>query len=233
MRKKKITLDKYQQIFDLYEDGNSFSSIINKFGLDINKVTLAAEYRRYLEHGIHSLKSRKNNHSYTSEFKKSVIHEYIQTGKSFQTLAAEYNIPSHETIRKWVIKYTEGKENKTYSPKPEVYNMKARKTTLEERIEIVNYCISNEFDYKSTAENFKVKYSQVYSWVKKYNEHGETGLIDGRGKGKPTETLSTEEQLKLKLKALESRNQFLELENEALKKRKQIERQLMNQKLNN
>lgn len=67
--------------------------------------------------------------------------------------------------------------------------------------------------------------------MKKYNEHGETGLIDGRGKGKPTETLSTEEQLKLK--ALESRNQFLELENEALKKRKQIERQLMNQKLNN
>lgn len=163
MRKKKITLDKYQQIFDLYEDGNSFSSVINKFGLDINKVTLAAEYRRYLEHGIYSLKSRKNNHSYTSEFKKSVINEYIQKGKSFQTLAAEYNIPSHETIRKWVIKYTEGKENKTYSPKPEVYNMKARKTTLEERIEIVNYCISNEFDYKSTAENFKVKYSQVYS----------------------------------------------------------------------
>lgn len=66
--------------------------------------------------------------------------------------------------------------------------------------------------------------------VKKYREHGESGLYDGRGKGKPTEILSTEEQLKLKVKELQSKNKFLEMENEALKKKKQIERQLMNQK---
>lgn len=44
-----------------------------------------------------------------------------------------------------------------------------------------------------------MKYSQVYSWVKKYNEPCEICLIDGRGKGKSTETLSTKEQLKMKI----------------------------------
>ena len=36
--------------------------------------------------------------------------------------------------------------------------------------------------------------------------------------------------LALKVKELQSKNKFLEMENEALKKKKQIERQLMNQK---
>ena len=134
-------------------------------------------------------------------------------------IAVEYNMPSHTTVRRWIIKYTEGKENKNYSPKPEVYNMKSRKTTLEERIEIVNYCLNNELSYKDTAERFNVSYSQVYNWIRKYREYGEPGLYDGRGKGKPAEILSTEEELKLKVKALETRNKFLEMENETLKRK--------------
>lgn len=233
MRKKKLTLNEYQQIFDLHEEGYSFFKIIIKLNLSISESSLNLNYKRYLQHGIESLQSKKSNPSYTLEFKNNVVNDYIKNGKSYFTLAAEYNIPSHETVRRWIMKYTEGEENKNYSPKPEVYQMKARKTTLDERIEVVKFCIKNELDYKFAAERYNVKYSQVYSWVKKYREFGEHGLKDGRGKGKPTETLSTEEQLRLQVKALESRNQFLEMENETLKKRKEIERQLMNQKLDN
>ena len=46
-------------------------------------------------------------------------------------IAVEYNMPSHTTVRRWIIKYTEGKENKNYSPKPEVYNMKSEKLLLK------------------------------------------------------------------------------------------------------
>lgn len=41
-----------------------------------------------------------------------------------------------------------------------------RKTTLEERKEIVDYCINHNRNYKNTAAKFDVSYSQVYSWVK-------------------------------------------------------------------
>ena len=37
---------------------------------------------------------------------------------------------------------------------------KGRKTTSDERIEIVSFCIANANDYNLTAENYKVSYQQ-------------------------------------------------------------------------
>jgi len=108
--------------------------------------------------------------------------------------------------------------------------MNTRKTTFEERIEIAKYCIENNRDFNKTAEKYQVNYSQVYNWIKKYEKHGDIGLVDGRGKGKPVEALTREEELELKIKALEQRNKFLQMENEVLKKQEEIERQLMNRK---
>ena len=48
-----------------------------------------------------------------------------------------------------------------------------RKTTIKERKEIVEYCINHEMNYKDTAERYDASYSQVYSWVKKYENNGE------------------------------------------------------------
>lgn len=72
-------------------------------------------------------------------------------------------------------------ELKDYNPKREVYMAEARrKTTIKKRKEIVEYCIHNNRDYKDTAEKYEVSYSQVYSWVQKYNSAGEVGLVDKR-----------------------------------------------------
>lgn len=48
-----------------------------------------------------------------------------------------------------------------------------RKTTLAERKKIVEYCITYKRDYKGTASLYDVSYSQVYSWVRKYDIAGE------------------------------------------------------------
>ena len=61
---------------------------------------------------------------------------------------------------------------------------KGRKTILEERIEIVGYCISNNKDYRKTIEQYSVSYTQIYGWVRSCEEHGPDGLIDRRGKRK-------------------------------------------------
>ena len=51
-----------------------------------------------------------------------------------------------------------------------IYMTKGRSTTLEERIEIVGYCIANGKDYGATVEKYGVSYQQIYSWVRKYQE---------------------------------------------------------------
>ena len=98
-----------------------------------------------------------------------------------------------------------------------------RKTTLEERKEIVEYCISHGRDYKNTAAHYDVSYSQVYTWVKKYTADGDEGLADRRGHHKSDEEVDELERLRrenLRLKRqLEERDMLVEL----LKKVKEFE----------
>ena len=99
-----------------------------------------------------------------------------------------------------------------------------RKTTIEERKEIVEYCISHDRDYKVTASLYDVSYSQVYSWVKKYDADGENGLSDKRGRHKPDGEVDELERLRrenIRLKRqLEEKDMVVEL----LKKVKEFER---------
>ena len=98
-----------------------------------------------------------------------------------------------------------------------------RKTTLEERKEIVDYCINHNRNYKNTAAKFDVSYSQVYSWVKKYDTDGADGLTDRRGCHKTDVEVDELERLKrenLRLKRqLEKKDMVVEL----LKKVKEFE----------
>ena len=110
-----------------------------------------------------------------------MVEEYIRGEGSSIDLGIKYDISSG-LLRSWIRMYNANRELKDYDPKQEVYMAEARrKTTLEERKEIVEYCISHNRDYKNTAVKFDVSYSQIYSWVKKYDTNGETGLTDISG----------------------------------------------------
>ena len=98
-----------------------------------------------------------------------------------------------------------------------------RKTTLEERKEIVEYCIAHDKDYKGTATLYNVSYSQVYNWTRKHLSEGEEGLVDKRGQHKTDDEVDELERLRrenLRLKRqLEERDMVVEL----LKKVKEFE----------
>ena len=47
-----------------------------------------------------------------------------------------------------------------------------KKTTKAERQEIATYCLEHGKDYKGTAAKYEVSYSQVYQWVRHYEERG-------------------------------------------------------------
>ena len=143
---------------------------------------------------------------------------------SVDEIVAKYNISSRSVLRNWIMRYNANMELKDFEPRREVYMAEARrKTTLEERREIVAYCIAHGNDYKGTAALYDVSYSQVYSWVRKYQESGEDGLADRRGHHKSDEEVDELERLRrenLRLKRqLEERDMLVEL----LKKVRELE----------
>lgn len=101
---------------------------------------------------------------------------------------------------------------------------KGRKTTYDEKIEIVAFCIENNDNYQLTSDKYKVSYQQVYTWVRKYKAHGQKSLIDNRGKSKISNEMSDSQKLMNQIKLLEAKNKRLEMENEFLKKLEEIER---------
>ena len=99
-----------------------------------------------------------------------------------------------------------------------------RKTTIEERKEIVDYCINHNRDYKGTASIYDVSYSQVYSWVKKYDALGEEGLTDKRGCHKTDEEVDELERLRRENARLKRQLQEKDMLAELLKKVQEFER---------
>lgn len=197
-----------------YQSGKgSFNSISKNLG--VNKTTFESWYKRYIIHGSYALDQRKFNNSYTKEFKLKVINEYLTGKVSMRSLAAKYAI-SIGIISKWVKKYYNGIEIKNYTPIGGVYIMESRKTTFEERLEIVRWVIANDMNYKEAADKNGIKYALIYQWVKKYLKDGSDGLkYKNRGpkkKGAIDESLLSEvERLKLELgreKALRERAEF-------------------------
>ena len=99
-----------------------------------------------------------------------------------------------------------------------------RKTSYEERVEIVQYCIEQQNNYVETARKYKVSYQQVYSWTTKFETQGVEALQDKRGKRKPLAKMSEVEKLKAENKLLEAKNKRQQMEIDFLKKLEEMER---------
>lgn len=100
-----------------------------------------------------------------------------------------------------------------------------RETTYEERIQIVQDCISNGKNYGEMAVKYQVSYQQVRSWTLRFEEMGERGLEDRRGRRKKDQAPRTElEQARIEIEQLRHKLYLAEMENTLLKKLDEIER---------
>lgn len=101
---------------------------------------------------------------------------------------------------------------------------KARQTTAEERLQIVQDCLANNRNYGAMALKYQCSYQQVRNWVKRYEEMGPAGLEDRRGHRAGTQPSRTpEEEMRDKIAELERRNHDLQMENDLLKKVRELE----------
>lgn len=199
---------------------------INAVAKEYNASSFAIKewVRKYQSGGVDGLKETKTWKRYSEELKRNAVNFYLEGKGSLFVTCQKFNISSTSVLRQWINLYTSGKNIKSTSKGRD--RMKpGRKTTFQERIEIAQYTIANDYNYQEAAEKYQASYQQVYSWVRKYEKDGEEGLHDRRGKpldSKPN--LTDEEKLQLRIQELEHRNQYLEAENGLLKKLKEIER---------
>lgn len=190
---------------------------------DVSWDTLQVWKVKFDTGGIDALKESRTWRHYTKEQKLAAVRDYLDGLSKMETLS-KHDISSSSVLYRWIRQYT-GHSELTDSRKGMDRAMaKGRKTTFEERMEIVRYCLDNGRNYQRTAEMFAVSYQQVYGWTKKYDADGVHGLEDRRGRTKQEEELTNEEKLERRIQQIERENERLRAENLFLKKLEEIER---------
>lgn len=224
-RSPKSISEKLEIVLLHLEAGKSLSWLARRYG--VSKDTLSNWVRKYKEAGVEGTRGKSSLDEvtkYSKELKEQAVSDYLNGLGSLKDLTKKYGISDPYVLRSWIKSYTSGKELKATSKG--MRRMKqGRKTTFEERIEIVNFTLAHEKDYQGAVEKYGVSYQQIYSWVRKFEKDGSNGLLDRRGKGLTSKpNLTPEEELRLKIKQQEERIKYLEMENGLLKKLEEIKR---------
>jgi len=190
----------------------------------VSITTIKRWLARYQSFGSEGLQETSRNQSYSSELKETAVLDYLSGANSQLELCKKYGIKSTCQLHDWVSKYNGHEKLKSSGTGGIPVMTKGRKTSYEERVEIVKYCIEQQNNYVETAQKYQVSYQQVYSWTIKYETNGVEALQDKRGKRKGLEELSEIEKLKAENKLLEAKNKRQQMEIDFLKKLEEIER---------
>ena len=225
-RKQKYTCEQKVKACEDYKSGKySMKQIACDLKMGGRGETCVREWvNKFNSQGPDAFLPTHHNQTYTKELKEEAVQAYLNGKGSLDSITIKYGLKANTQLRSWIKKYTGLEELKDYHPQPEVYTMASRKkTTKAERIEIVQYCLEHNKDYKGTAAKYECSYSQVFDWMRKYLSSGEDGLNDKRGVHKADNELDEMEKLKRQLRLSERRNEELQMENELLKKLQEVE----------
>lgn len=218
----KLPVEKKIEVIEGIMRGETNSYRVSKeYGL--SKATVINWMRLYEMYGREGLYPVKKNQKYPAQVKLQAVEEYLGGGVSYANLCLKYKIGSPSVLRGWIKCYNDHREFKEPLKEGEIQMVK-RDTTLEERIEIVRACLAGGKNYREVSEQYQVSYTQVRQWVQKYEAKGIKGLVDRRGKRKSLEEMGEMELLRAQLRLKEAENYRLKMENDLLKKLKELER---------
>lgn len=214
--------EKLRAVHEYLQGVLSLRDIARKYG--VGDTSVRKWIAKYNAGGDAALLPNHTKKHYSKSFKQEVIRAYLAGEGSYAELCVRYNIPSFDTVIKWVLQYNDRRTIRGSKTGGTTIMTKGRKTTYEERIEIVSFCIENHKDYQLAADTYQVSYQQVYSWVRKYEAQGVEALTDKRGRTKPEAEMTELEKLRAENKLLKAQNKRQEMEMAFLKKLGEIER---------
>ena len=191
---------------------------------DVDEASIRRWRNLYLADGPTALMAQRNNKVYSQELKLQAVHEYLDGKSSQADIVQKYHLRSSRQLHDWIKVYTTHGEIKSRGSGGGSYMRKARQTTPEERLEIVQDCLANDKNYGAMALKYNCSYQQVRNWVQRYEKMGLSGLEDRRGRRIGSQPARTpEEELRDKIAELERRNLDLQMENDILKKVRELE----------
>lgn len=180
---------------------------------------------RYEAEGESGFMAYSRNRVYTPEAKLNAVRDYLSGKGSQLEICKKYKIRNTHCLRGWIKVYNAHGDfsSRKYSGGGS-YMKQGRTTTQEERVQIAKECIASGKNYGEIAQKYQVSYQQVRTWTLRFEELGEAGLEDRRGRRKKDQTPRTElEEAQIEIEQLKHKLYLAEMENTLLKKLNEIE----------
>jgi len=221
-RKEKIKAEDKIRIAKAYVQGKvGLSEAAKQIG--VHHTVIEDWVRLYETEGVQAFLPRTNNRRYDPILKEAAVKDYLSGKGSIRSICKKYKIRDTKQLRTWIKVYNGHKDFKKQTGGSHM--TKGRETTQAERIAVAKACIANGKNYGEVAIAYNVSYQQARSWTLKYIEGGETALEDRRGQRKKNQQPRTElEQAQIEIEQLKHKLKMLETENHLLKKLEEIER---------
>ena len=150
MSKRKVSAEDKIYAVNLYLNGKeSQRRIADMF--DVSLASVQQWIRNYESMGANAF-TLKGNKKYSTELKQQAVLDYLVGYGSQDDICKKYGIRSKAKLQIWIKKYNGHEELKSSGTGGNIIMTKGRKTTFEERVEIVQYCIAHDHNYTQTAE---------------------------------------------------------------------------------
>ncbi|WP_416338362.1 hypothetical protein [Limosilactobacillus mucosae] len=129
----------------------------------ISESTIRSWQLLYKYQGVEGLTATHSNQRYSREFKYSLVEQFEQSGEPVEVFAIKHGLRAKAQLQRWIIQYNES-NFKAYTPRKRDSKMSGRKTSFEERLNIIEELIKYDVNYNWVAEKYQVSYQQVYGW---------------------------------------------------------------------
>lgn len=224
-RKEKISAEKKIALVRRYLKGELSISEAGREG-NVDGATIRRWIARYEMEGAAGLQPYERNRTYSPQLKRQAVEAYLSGAGSLMDISKKYGLRDSRQLSNWLKVYnTHGDFNSVKHSGGGSYMRESRETTQEERIQIVRECIACGKNYGQMALKYQVSYQQVRSWTLRYEEIGEAGLEDRRGRRKKDQVPRTElEKAQIEIEQLKHKLYLAEMERDLLKKLDEIER---------
>ncbi len=213
LRKRRSSTERIVRIVREYKAGKASAASLAQ-GNKIHKRTVLEWGKEYEAEGVEALFPHDRNRVYSVEEKLEAVCAYQAGEGSLREIAQKYHLRSKTQLQNWLKVYNaHGDFNSVKFSGGGSYRKQGRETSRQERLEIVKECIAGGKNYGAMALKYKVSYQQVRNWTLRYEEMGEAGLADRRGRRKKDQTPRTElEQAQIEVEQLKHKLYLAEME---------------------
>ena len=140
--KHKYSYEEKEHILMEYLNGtHGFRELCRIYGM--SEGALKGWIRLYNAFGWEGLVTGSKARHYSSEIKQAAVEDYLSKRLTGPEVLKKYKIRSETQLQNWIMKYNGHEELKSSGTGGCTIMTKGRKTTFEERVEIVRYCITH------------------------------------------------------------------------------------------